>query len=167
MPVDRKGTAHGLAIWFDTELVHGVGFLNTPGSVELIYGQGFFPFQQPLDVSAGDRIDARAEARLIGDDYVWRWDTTLVSQEKIKCSFKQSTLFGTPLSAAQLRKRAGSHVPSVNEEGAITRFVLSKMDGENSNQQIADELMSRFSSRFQNQTEALDLVTDISEKYSG
>ncbi|HKS09343.1 MAG TPA: class I SAM-dependent methyltransferase [Pyrinomonadaceae bacterium] len=167
LPVARKGAAHGLSIWFDTELVNGVGFSNAPGGAELIYGQGFFPFQQPLEVAPGDRIDVRLEARLIGDDYVWRWDTALVSQNEIKCGFKQSTLFGTPLSAAQLRKRASAYVPSVNEEGAIARFVLSKMDGANSNEQIAAEVLTQFSSRFRNQNDALDLVTEISEKYSG
>jgi protein arginine N-methyltransferase 1 len=167
LPIARKGTAHGLSIWFDTELLSGVGFSNAPGSAELIYGQGFFPFQQPLEVAAEDRIDVRIEARLIGDDYVWRWDTALVSQNEIKCSFKQSTLFGAPLSAAQLRKRAGNYVPLVTEEGAIARFVLSKMDGTNANEQIAAELMTQFSSRFRNQSDALDLVTEIAEKYSG
>lgn len=167
LPVTQKGTAHGLSIWFDTELLSGVEFSNAPGSAELIYGQGFFPFQQPLEVAAGDRIDVRVEARLIGDDYVWRWDTALVSQEKITHSFKQSTLFGTPLSLAQLRKRAGAYVPSVNEVGAIAGFVLSQMDGTNSNEQIAVKLLQQFSSRFRNENDALDLVTEIAEKYSG
>ena len=48
---------------------------------ELIYGNAFFPFQQPLEVLPEDRIDVRLEARFIGDDYTWRWDTTLWSQE--------------------------------------------------------------------------------------
>ncbi|HXQ74766.1 MAG TPA: class I SAM-dependent methyltransferase [Pyrinomonadaceae bacterium] len=167
LPVARKGMAHGLSLWFDTELISGVGFSNAPGGAELIYGQGFFPFQQPLDVAAGDRIDVRLEARLIRDDYVWRWDTTLVSEDKIKSQFKQSTMVGTPLSAAQVRKRAGTYVPQVTEEGAIASFVLSKMDGSNSNEQIAAELLTQFSSGFRNQNDALDLVTEISEKYSG
>jgi len=165
--VARRGTAHGLAIWFDSELLDGTGFSNAPGSAELIYGQGFFPFEQPLEVAAGDRVEVRLEARVIGDDYVWRWDTALVSQEKVKCRFKQSTLFGTPLSPVQLRKRAGRYVPHVNNEGAIARFVLSKMDGKISNEQIAVELVTQFPSQFRNQNDALDLVTEISEKFSG
>ena len=167
LSVDRKGTAHGLSIWFDTELLNGVDFSNAPGNAKLIYGQGFFPFQQALEVETGDRIDVRLEARLIKDDYVWRWDTALVSQDKIKCHFKQSTMFGAPLSPAQLRKRTGSYTPQVNDEGAITRFVLSKMDGKNSNEQIAAELLTQFSSRFRNQSDALDVVTEMSDKYSG
>jgi len=167
LSVARKGTAHGLSIWFDAELLGGVRFSNAPGGAELIYGQGFFPFQQPLEVAAGDRIDVRVEAHLIRDDYVWRWDTVHVSQDEIKSRFKQSTLSGAPLSPAQLHKHAGSYVPQINEAGAITRFVLSKMDGKNSNEQIAAELVTEFSSQFRNQSDALDVVAEMSDKYSG
>lgn len=164
LSVDREGTAHGLAVWFDAELL-GAGFSNAPGRAEMIYGNAFFPFQQPLNVLPQDRIDVRLEARLIGDDYAWRWDTTLLSQGEAKCSFRQSTLFGVPLSASQLRKRAGSYVPEPSEEGAITRFVLSQMDGKNSNEQIAAEVLRHFSHRFRDHNDALDAVFEVSEKY--
>ena len=164
LSVDRKGTAHGLAVWFDAEML-GAGFYNTPGSTELIYGNAFFPFQQPLGVLPEDRLDVRLEARLIGDDYTWRWDTTLWSQGNEKCSFRQSTLFGAPLSASQLRKRAGSYVPEPNEEGAIARFVLSQLDGKNSNEQIAAQLLKHFPHRFRDHYDALDIVFEVSDKY--
>ncbi len=165
LSIERKGTAHGLAIWFDAELLDEVVFYNTPGRTELIYGNAFFPFPQPLEVSPQDRIDVRLEARLIGDDYAWRWDTTLLSQGIAKCSFKQSTLLGAPLSASQLRKRAGSYVPEANEEGEIARFVLSQMDGKNSNEQIAAQLLKHFSPRFRDHHDALDAVYEVSDKY--
>ena len=164
LAIDRKGTAHGLSVWFDAELL-GASFYNTPGRAELIYGNAFFPFQQSLEVLPEDRIDVRLEGRLIGDDYTWRWDTTLLSQGNEKCSFKQSTLLGAPLSVSQLRKRAGSYVPEPNEEGAITRFVLSQMDGKNSNEQIAAQLLKHFSHRFRDHYDALDAVFEVSEKY--
>ena len=164
LPIDRKGTAHGLAVWFDAELLRA-GFSNAPGRTELIYGNAFFPFQQPLEVLPEDRIDVRLEARLIGDDYAWRWDTTLLSQGNAKCSFKQSTLLGAPLSASQLRKRTGAYVPEANEEGAITGFVLLQMDGKNSNEQIAAQLMKHFPHRFRDHHDALDAVFEVSEKY--
>ncbi|HEX7771186.1 MAG TPA: hypothetical protein VF435_02120, partial [Pyrinomonadaceae bacterium] len=152
---------HGLAVWFDAD----IGFSNGPGKAELIYGNAFFPFRQPLEVLPEDRIDVRLEARLIGDDYAWRWDTTLSSHGNTKCSFKQSTLFGVPLSASQLRKRAGSYVPEPNEEGVITGFVLAQMDGKNSNEQIAAHLLERFPHRFRDHHDALDTVFEVSEKY--
>lgn len=156
----RSGTVHGLAIWFDTELFAGAGFSNAPGGEKLIYGNGFFPFQEPIEVDSGDRVDVQLEARLIGEDYVWRWNTT--SHGKTKTDFKQSTLFGAPFSPAQLRKRANSYAPRTNDDGAIARFVLSQMDGSNSIEQIADAVVKQFPERFGN---AMDFVAEISEKY--
>ena len=97
----RHGTAHGFAVWFDSELVGDIGFSNHPAAPRMIYGQGFFPFSQPVEVSAGDRIDLRLAAKFVQDDYIWRWDTQF-----LKTSFKQSTFYGAPLSTAQLRQSA-------------------------------------------------------------
>jgi len=106
LPVTRSGTAHGLAVWFDAELFEGSGFSNAHSETELIYGNAFFAFEQPVEVAAEDRIDIRLEARLIGDDYAWRWDTVVSSRGQTKCSFRQSTLFGAPLSISKLHAQS-------------------------------------------------------------
>ena len=98
----RNGTAHGVAVWFDSELAEGIRFSNHPAAPEMIYGIGFFPFSQPVDVMEGERIDFRLAADLVNDGYVWRWDTEVPGQ----ASFKQSTFFGVPLSTNKLRKSA-------------------------------------------------------------
>ena len=98
----RRGTAHGLAVWFDSELADDIRFSNHPGASETIYGIGFFPFSQPVEVSEGDRITILLAADLVNDGYVWRWDTEVLG----KASFKQSSFFGVPLSTNQLRKSA-------------------------------------------------------------
>jgi protein arginine N-methyltransferase 1 len=102
----RNGTAHGFAVWFDAELIDDARFSNHPSAPRMIYGQGFFPFSQPVEVSEGSRIDLRLAAKFVKDDYVWRWDTDFIDQKRIKASFKQSTFYGVPLSTAQLRKSA-------------------------------------------------------------
>lgn len=96
----RNGTAHGFAVWFDSELIDDTGFSNHPSAPRMIYGQGFFPFSQPVQISEGDRIELRLAADFVQDNYVWRWDTDFIDQ---KVSFKQSTFYGVPLSTAQLR----------------------------------------------------------------
>lgn len=97
--VARNGTAHGVAVWFDTDLADGIGFSNHPAAPELIYGNGVFPFSEPVEVTEGDGVTLRLEAKIVGDDYVWRWNTDFPTT-----SFKQSTFFGVPLSRAQLEK---------------------------------------------------------------
>ena len=98
----RKGTAHGLAVWFDSELAEGIKFSNHPAASEMIYGTGFFPFLQPVELMEGEHVTVRLAADLVDDGYVWRWDTEVPG----KASFKQSTFFGVPLSMSQLRKSA-------------------------------------------------------------
>ena len=103
----RKGTAHGVAVWFDSDLVDGIGFSNHPSRPELIYGNGFFPFPKPVEVMQDDRITLRLEAKMVVDDYVWRWDTDFFARNdevRPKVSFRQSTFFGVPLSPALLQK---------------------------------------------------------------
>jgi protein arginine N-methyltransferase 1 len=99
----RNGTAHGFTVWFDSELGddnRDIGFSNHPSATRMIYGQGFFPFSQPVGVSENDRIELRLAADFVQDNYVWRWDTDFIDQ---KVSLKQSTFYGVPLSTAQLR----------------------------------------------------------------
>jgi len=105
----RKGVAHGIAVWFDSDLAHGISFSNHPGAPRMIYGTGFFPFSQPIEVMGGDRIQLQLVARYVQDDYVWRWNTKFFAGDddaRPKASLKQSTFFGVPLSTGQLRQQS-------------------------------------------------------------
>jgi protein arginine N-methyltransferase 1 len=105
-PAARNGTAHGIAVWFDSELADGIGFSNHPAAPKMIYGVGLFPFLEPVAIAEGERIQLRLAADLVQDGYVWRWDTEFFAGTRLKASFKQSTFYGVPLSQSQLRKSA-------------------------------------------------------------
>lgn len=79
----RTGAAHGLLVWFDAELVEGIGFSNGPEAekVAAVYGRGFFPFLQPVPVAAGDTIHLAMQANLTESGYCWRWRTTVKGWE--------------------------------------------------------------------------------------
>lgn len=96
----RDGTAHGLAVWFDTTLVEGVGFSNAPGGPELLYGAALLPLLEPLPVGAGDQVSCTVHADPVGDGYMWRWGLSHAGKVK----FEQSTFFGQPLSANSLER---------------------------------------------------------------
>ena len=100
--VERPGVAHGIAVWFDAELADEIGFSNRPGAPELIYGNGFYPFPQPVEVREGERVEVKLRADMVQDDYVWTWDTDFPDP---KIGFRQSTFFGVALSSEQLRKK--------------------------------------------------------------
>ena len=161
---DRSGTAHGFGIWFDSELVDDIGFSNHPREPELIYGQGFFPLEHPVEVQRGDRIELSLKADFVRNNYVWRWDTSIITGENSepRASFKQSTLYGVPLSPGQLRKQSATYKPALTEAGQVRSFLLESMTGENSLEQIATRLVERFPNRYSDWKSAFDDVAAIS-----
>jgi len=166
--VSRPGTAHGIAAWFDTTLSDGIGFSNAPGEPAAIYSHGFFPFTDPVTVSEGDVIRLDIRANLVGDDYVWSWNTDVVSpgSAQPRVSFRQSTVAAAPLDMREVRKAADNHIPTLSGDGAIDGFVLGLMDGSRSVGDIAKELYERHPERFPRWQDALKRVGTLSRTYS-
>jgi SAM-dependent methyltransferase len=167
LEVNRSGTAHGFAVWFDSELIDGVGFSNNPREPELIYGQAFFPLPHPVAIELGDRIELRLKANLVRGNYLWRWDTTILAAETLqpRASFRQSTLSGVPLSPNQLRKQSAGYKPTLNEAGQVRSFIMEAMTGDNSLEEIATRLVERFPKRYADWKSALDDVTAVSLEF--
>lgn len=95
--------AHGFGAWFETELVAGIGYSNAPDQPRAIYGQMFFPFQEPVALARGDVVAVRLAANFIDDVYVWRWHTTVRDAAGgLRCQFNQSSFQATPVNPARL-----------------------------------------------------------------
>lgn len=161
--VERQGTGHGILVWFDTMLDEETGFSNDPASQKpaKVYGRSFFPWQEPVQLSPGDRIGLKIEARLTGEDYVYRWDTSLNTIPL----FRQSTFFGSPMAVARLRKRSADHIPELGREGRIDHFILSRMAEGVAIGDIAGEVASRWPERFPDWNRAMGRVGDLATKY--
>jgi len=162
----RAGTAHGLLVWFDAELCDGIGFSSAPAAPDIIYGQAFFPWSDPVSLSPGDAVTVALSATLLGDDYIWRWDTRITDGRATKADFRQSTFHGVPLSASTLARRSANHVPSLNEEGRLDRTILEGLDAHAPLDRIADEILAKFPTVLSTRTQALARVADLSAKYS-
>jgi Ribosomal protein L11 methyltransferase (PrmA) len=172
--VTRAGTGHGFGAGIDRLLSEGVGFSNAPDCVNRlppnsIYRTAFFPWSSPVSLAVGDVVLVELRAVLVGDDYVWSWKATVLDQGRVdgvKARFDQSTLYGTPLSAAQLHKRSATHVPTLNEDGNIVSLTLDLMRLSMSSREIAERLVEQFPSRFSDWQRALTYVSDLSQRYS-
>lgn len=161
--VVRGGTGHGLAAGFDRSVGDDIALSNAPDAPATIqplhiYGIAFFPWPRPVDLVPGDVIEVEIRADFVGEDYVWSWKTRVLQQgdpNAVTGEFDQSTFYGSPVSPAQLKKRASSHVPMLSEEGRIVRLVLDSMRGRLSLSQIAERLMEEFPGRFASPADAL------------
>jgi len=167
--VERSGTGHGILVWFDADLAEGIGFSNAPSAPETIYGSLFFPWTQPVPLALGQAVGISLEAKLVENDYVWRWTTRV---EPLKGSgaslihFEQSQLTGEVLSASQLHKMAADYVPQLSEEGHLRRRTFELMEGKAPLGEIARRLATEFPRRFATWEQALSYAGMISQEYS-
>ena len=165
---ERSGTGYGISVWFDAELCEGVTFSSGPESPETVYGSAFFPWLAPVPLAAGQNLCVELEAKLLDDDYFWRWTTQIESAEKEGESvrFEQSQLLSAVVSLAKLHKTSSEYVPQLSEEGLIRRMALDLMDGKSSLEEIARRLTDEFPSRFSRWHQALSFAAIISKENS-
>ncbi len=72
--VDRDGTLHGLACWFDSLLSAGVTVDNLPPRSDSSWSQGFLPLAEPVAVSAGERLTWELSVSSDGQSWTWQVD---------------------------------------------------------------------------------------------
>ena len=167
--IERKGIGHGMLVWFDAELADGIGFSNAPTEPETIYGSIFFPWLNPVTLAAGQSVCADIEAKLMEQDYFWRWTTKIGSLEapgEILVHFDQSQLEGMLLSSAKLRMAASDYIPRLSEEGRMRQRALELMDGRASLEEIARRLITEFPERFNRWQAALSFAGALSKENS-
>ncbi len=165
----RAGTGHGILTWFDAELIDGIGFSTAPGTPASVYAPLFFPWANPVKLARGQSVRVRLEAKLVNDEYVWRWTTDVrpgAAKERTGAHFDQSTFAGSVISLAKLHKSASDYVPQLSETGDVDRRILELMDGRATLEGIARLLASEFRETFADWHEALSRVGTVSQKYS-
>lgn len=68
---NRRGRLHGLAGWFNAELMPGLAVSNGPGDRASHWGLAFFPIDRPVPIDRGNRIFA--EISSTGNGEYWNW----------------------------------------------------------------------------------------------
>ena len=165
----RDGTGHGILTWFDSELVDGVGFSTGPERPRGVYGTLFFPWENPVKMRRGDKVHVQLEAKLVKEDYMWRWTSEVnpgAAKGKARAHFDQSLLAGKVVSLEQLHKTASDHVPRLSDVGVVDRRILELMDGRATLEEIARRLADEFPEKFARWEAALDCVGAVSREYS-
>ena len=165
--VSRPGIAHGLCLWFDTELFENIGYSSAPGPHKTIYGQVFLPWSEPVSVQKGEKVWMRLQSNLVGEDYLWRWETKICANAKNPTRhFQQSTFLGINFTPHSLRRRASDFVPTLSEEGQANRWLLQAIDGKTSLQEMAQAAAQRFPAIFPRWEDALHRAAELAARFS-
>lgn len=165
--VQRAGTAHGIALWFDTKLHGAVGFSSRPGSDVGLYGRLVLPLSQPVPLIQGDQVHARVRATLVGDEYVWRWDTEIFGQgdgSDHPVEMHQSTFFADALMIGHFGDTADAPV-QLNDEGRITQFVLAGLEAGWQLDCLARHLVDAHPAQCPSMDDAARIVRNLAQRF--
>lgn len=127
LAVVAAGTAHGIAVWFQTELLPGIGYDTAPGRTPT-YSRAFLPFMAPLELHVGDKVTVDLRALVDGSE--WGWSVAVVRSDltTVRPS-KQSTMLAALLPMDEIMQRASGANPRRNERGERVLQTLTAMDG--------------------------------------
>lgn len=163
----RPGTAHFVAVWFDTQLVEGIGYSGAPeAETPKVYGYELFPLSSPVALVQGDKVALEMFADLVGDRYITRWNTRVMAagDGSVKADLKQSSFFSIPL--AGMRQRTKSFVPKIGNAGRATAAILDLMGEGLTLEVIAQRVAAQFPTYFTTFDLALARVADLSQSFS-
>jgi len=165
--VSRDSTAHGLGLWFETELGQGFGYSTAPGTGDRVYGHKFLPFLEPVSLREGEACCVTLAAHLVSGDYIWQWETHVPGTKvRPEVHFRQSTFYGSVLSQSYLKKHASEFVPVLSETGLAERWLLQNMDGRRALEQIATEAADLFPHVFPRMQDAYSRAAEIAERFT-
>jgi hypothetical protein len=156
--VTRDGVAHGILVWFETELTPSIGFSNSPWAPKALYGQAFFPFAEPIPLRAGDLISGRLRAVHSGDEYEWSWTAHLQRDDVVVASVSHASLLGKVLNRESLARREGSFAPRRTLDADMLATLLNAADGTRDLAALAAMLHARYSQKLPSVPDALNFA---------
>lgn len=158
---------HGIGLWFETQLVEGIGYSTEPRSGETVYGHIFLPWLEPVVLREGERCLVNLCAHLVGNEYVWQWETMFPPTDtRASLHFRQSSFYGSLFSPSFLKKHSADFVPALSDPGLAERWMLQAMDGVRTLEDIAAEAARLFPQVFRRVEDAFNRAAEVAEKFS-
>lgn len=159
--VVRRGTVHGVAIWFEA-IVHGdISYASGPGS-RSVYANTFLPLSEPVPVEAGD--EARITLRVDERGTRWAWDSEVRTRAAAR-SFRQTTFFGASADHATLLRCSMTHHPSRSPRGERMLRILEEMNGKHSVSNLVERAQGRLAAESPARRTVLDEVREAVTRY--
>lgn len=155
--VERDGTLHGLAGWFDCELAEDVRMTNSPLADRAIdRSQAFLPIEEAIPVRAGDTIRATVMARPADHLIAWVVELPATGQR-----FSHSTWPGNPSRPTDLIRARPDHVRRLSRDGRACATVLGYCDGRRTARDIEQAVLRGHPDLFPSQDEAARFVAQV------
>ena len=159
LPIERSGTLHGIAGWFECELAPGVWMTNSPLAARPIQRpQALLPIREIATVNAGECLAVSVMAKPRDEILAWVVETASGGR------FSQSTWHAAPLTVDHVERADPGRVPRKNREGMARLTVLGYCDGRRTAGEIEDLVLLEHPDLFPSPEESSRFVLDVLQK---
>jgi hypothetical protein len=158
LTVTRPGVLHGIGAWFEARLSPSVTMTYAPGAQYRIRRRtACFPVAEPVPVDAGDAI--AVALRLLPSAPVYAWEVTVSTGGRARASFRHSTLEGSPIDPADVRRPDAR--PRLSPHGGARAFVFAMCDGQATVTEIERAVFDRHRGLFGSEADAAAFVAGV------
>jgi len=162
LTINKPGTIHGIIGWWDCRFTPHQFFSNSPEAPANTWGQMYFPIQYPISVKAGDHLSVvfnSYQSKFTGDiNYQWSLSFKNMQQD-------YNSFISKIGNKEELYKFDPKQQANLNQNGKIAQFILKKINGNKSFNDIAKELASEFPKQFGNHEQALIRIFTVLSDY--
>ncbi|MEM1153594.1 MAG: 50S ribosomal protein L11 methyltransferase [Pseudomonadota bacterium] len=149
--VTSDGLCHGWLGWFQAKL--GEDWFSTgPFDENTHWNQVFLPLAQPIAVKQGETLRFSLKRPEFGD---WTWTTGYKGVEQ-----RASTFLAQPQSLTDYKRFALSAKPELDARGRAMLWLLEKMDGSNTIDELTRALFKTFPALFASERQAQQFVRE-------
>ncbi len=160
--ITGDGTLHGLAGWWDTYFTPTQSFSNSPAEPNNTWGQMFFPFQYPIKVRKGDRLNFQIqvlESRKSGNiDFKWQVEHSSSIQE-------YNSFRGSFMPAMSEISTASKTQSKLNTEGKIAYYILDLLHKGLDINTIGTKLDKKFANSRVSREKYQEILDNILEQF--
>jgi protein arginine N-methyltransferase 1 len=159
----ERGPLHGLALWFRTDLVDGIGFETGPSNPDSTYGTGFLPFRTPLDAERGDRFEVTIRVRATSSRTLATWEVRGLTNPS--AALRQASLDALPLSRRSLADLRLDRPLELSSDGQAALRVLEGLARGTTLGALAEEMAGAWPERFRDPDAALTYVSRLARTW--
>jgi len=135
--IEQEQICHGLAAWFDAQLIEGVSLKNSPDQAETHWQNFYFPVEKPFRVLVEDELVVELGLRSVGREIDFFWNIEHLRDGKKVGHYGSAGFAAQTLEADDLARMSGQFVPLKSEKDACLEAFLPFIDGKRNALEIA------------------------------